>query len=118
MKHRQQDAFTLMEQIMVMFIIGTILAMVVGLSKYASHRADEALARADLEKYRNALTDYVAVYGHVPTKPAAMRSQLPDADPWSHPYVYVSNSPLSYTVFSTGPDGQEGTVDDVYPGQE
>ena len=124
MKTRRQDGYTLIEQVMVMFIIGAILAMVVGLSKYASHRADESLARADLETFRMVVNDYVTTYGRLPAPEllatSAFRSRLPKGfsfeAPWAHPYVYVTNAPQSFAVFSTGPDGTQGTHDDVYPG--
>ncbi len=37
-------------------------------------------------------------------------------DPWGHPYQYMSpgtHNPTSYDVWSVGPDGQNGTADDV-----
>ena len=37
-------------------------------------------------------------------------------DPWGHPYVYHATQPSAtdpYTVLSCGPDGTEGTADDV-----
>lgn len=34
-------------------------------------------------------------------------------DPWGKPYVYRKTGPRSFEIFSAGPDGQEGTADDV-----
>ncbi len=122
--HSGPDGYTLIEQLMVMFIIGIILALVIGLSRFASLRADESLARAELESFRNAVNDYVVALGRVPgvddLSTPAFRKGLPNAfsfeDPWGHGYLYESNSTLSFTVLSTGPDGARGTRDDVYPG--
>lgn len=37
-------------------------------------------------------------------------------DPWGHPYIYHPSG-SSYKVLSAGPDGQEGTADDVGGGE-
>ena len=40
---------------------------------------------------------------------------IPD-DPWRHPYIYVcpgKHNPSSYDIMSMGPDGREGTDDDI-----
>ena len=34
------------------------------------------------------------------------------SDPWGHPYIYRYND-YSFLLLSTGPDGQEGTADDI-----
>lgn len=42
-------------------------------------------------------------------------SKVP-VDPWGKPYQYRypgTKNPSSYDVFSLGPDGQEGTADDI-----
>ena len=36
-----------------------------------------------------------------------------DLDPWGMPYIYKRNN-YTFIVLSTGPDGKEGTVDDIY----
>jgi len=118
-------AYTLLEQTMVMALIGLMLAMVVGLSQYASGRADESIARAELEAFRNALASYVAEYGRCPGDheftTEQFQKRLPPGfsfrDPWDHAYVYVSNAPLAFTVFSVGLDGEANTTDDIHPGR-
>ena len=42
-------------------------------------------------------------------------------DPWGHPYIYVcpgKHNPNSYDIISMGPDGQEGTDDDITSWQQ
>ena len=40
-------------------------------------------------------------------------------DAWSHELRYQSDPPYdSYSIWSIGPDGKDGTADDVYPGSE
>ena len=38
--------------------------------------------------------------------------KVPD-DPWGKPYVYRKSGSREYELFSAGPDGQEGTEDDI-----
>jgi len=33
-------------------------------------------------------------------------------DPWNHPYIYHP-TPSGYVLFSMGPDGKAGTIDDI-----
>jgi hypothetical protein len=36
-----------------------------------------------------------------------------DIDPWRKPFIYMQNG-YAFIVLSTGPDGKEGTTDDIY----
>lgn len=36
-------------------------------------------------------------------------------DPWGKPYVYSKTGEGSYDLFSAGPDGRDGTADDIRP---
>ncbi len=36
-----------------------------------------------------------------------------NVDPWGNPYIYNKVSNSEFTIISAGPDGQEGTEDDV-----
>ncbi len=35
-------------------------------------------------------------------------------DPWGNKYIYNKNGSQDYEIYSAGPDGQQGTEDDVY----
>jgi general secretion pathway protein G len=37
-------------------------------------------------------------------------------DPWGNKYIYEHSGGTNYTIYSAGPDGQQGTEDDVKPG--
>ncbi len=39
----------------------------------------------------------------------------PQKDPWGNGYVYRQTGPSTFEVFSLGPDGIEGTADDIFP---
>jgi len=59
-----------------------------------------------------------ALKGFAATLPAAAIPAL-KADPWGHPYVYHPGGPgngAAYRVLSMGPDGKEGTGDDILAG--
>jgi general secretion pathway protein G len=90
-----------------------------------------AVAQAQLAKINVGIAAYRIDFNKLPadlpslTRPAMSRTgrefgpyltQEP-IDPWGRPYVYhrPPGDGASATVFSAGPDGQEGTEDDVHP---
>lgn len=109
-------AFTLIELLTVVAIIAILASMVIGVSGYASRKADISKARADMEKIKNGLEEYRITYGKYPEgdsniliqalwidpqkDPRVNRPFLvmkgwdnPDTaytieDPWTHPYCY------------------------------
>ena len=115
-------AYTLIEQIMVMLIIGIVLAMVLGLSRYVNQRSNRALARSDIELWHNAVTAFANQYGRVPDEDELEQRIFTDLhppgfsveDPWGNAYRYKRISDHAFRVYSAGPDGQEGTDDDVH----
>lgn len=44
--------------------------------------------------------------------PNEMTPRIP-LDPWGHSYIYEKQSKTDYVIFSAGPDGEPGTIDDV-----
>lgn len=121
--------FTLVEILVVVFIIG-LLATIVSVSVIG--RTDEARrtkAVADLKEIEQALHLYKLDNGFYPTteqgiaaliqKPATgpqprkwnaegylNKSRLPE-DPWGNPYVYLSDG-QTYILRSLGADGEQG----------
>ena len=45
--------------------------------------------------------------------PAPLTEKVPK-DPWGADYVYKKEGPRKFEIYSAGPDGQEGTEDDVH----
>ncbi len=121
-----QSGFTLVEILVVVFIIG-LLATIVGVS--VSGRGDEAkrvAAKANLKEIESALHLYKLDNGFYPTtaeglaalieRPGSARkwnedgylnqSSIPQ-DPWGYDYVYVSDG-RRYSLKSLGDDGEAG----------
>ncbi len=116
-------AYTLIEQIMVMLIIGIVLAMVIGLSRYVNQRSNRALARSEIELWHNAITAFANHYGRVPddqdeTQENHFLALCPPGfsfkDPWGNAYEFEQLSAHAFRVYSAGPDGQPGTEDDIH----
>ena len=123
---RDSSGFTLVEILVVVFIIG-LLATIVGVS--VSGRGDEAkrvAAKANLKEIESALHLYKLDNGFYPTtaeglnalieKPGTARkwnadgylnqSNIPQ-DPWGFEYVYISDG-RQYSHKSLGDDGEVG----------
>ena len=136
--HRlRHNAFTLMEMILVLAIIGILVGLGIFAMKGVVGDAEIGRATADIRTLETNIVRYRTMAGFVPTqaqglealakKPSgnpAPRSwrQLMDAsalmDPWGHPYQYRNPGKKNqggYDIYSMGPDGQDGTQDDVYP---
>lgn len=124
---QKQRGFTLLELMVVAFILvllaGTVVVLVIKRADDAKH----AKAVADIEAISNALDQYRLQNGDYPAdldalvnKPAGedlpnwdgpyIKKQVPN-DPWNHPYAYVvpgEHNPKSYDLSTLGSDAKEG----------
>ncbi len=126
---RVHRAFTLIELLLVLVILGTLAAIVV--PKFAS-RGDDAritAARSQIAEIETVLGTFEVDHGRYPTTeeglaalvqpPASLKVQrqyLPriPLDPWGNEYVYRcpgQRNPSGYDLFSKGKDGQESNDD-------
>lgn len=127
--------YTLMEMILVLFIISLLLGGGVYLMQGVGQDAEIVKARADIKTWETNLIRYKTQALMLPTQPQGLEAMVkepssepkpkmwtpmtkPEAliDPWGKKYQYRNpgkKNPQSYDVFSTGPDGQEGTPDDL-----
>ncbi|MDD5348093.1 MAG: type II secretion system major pseudopilin GspG [Candidatus Omnitrophica bacterium] len=128
-----RKAFTLIELMLVVIIIGALVAMVMPRLTGRGEQARVQAAKADiLSNIATALKLYELDNGEFPStaeglkalrdKPASGASwrgpylDKDPVDPWGHEYKYKYPSEhqmADYDLYSTGKDGQEGTTDDV-----
>jgi len=134
---RFRRAFTLIELLLVMVILAVLAALVI--PRFAG-RSEEAREKAALTQIKSlfgtALDVYEADNGTYPSTAQgldALRVQPSSApepkhwkgpylkgdvplDPWGNPYAYRSPGNMNatgYDLSSSGPDGREGTEDDI-----
>ena len=122
-------AFTLVEMLLVVTIIGILAALVVPKMVGRSQQARETAVRADLSAIKTALDAYEVDNGNYPKSlmelvqpPGNARNwrgpyldKVPE-DPWGSPYLYYfpgKHNQNSYDLLSVGPDTREGTDDDI-----
>jgi general secretion pathway protein G len=122
-------AFTLVEMLLVITIIGILAALVIPKMVGRSEQARQAAAHADLSSIKTALDAYEVDNGFYPKSlqdliqpPSNAKNwhgpyldNLP-VDPWGNPYVYAfpgRHNPNGFDLSSVGPDGKAGTDDDI-----
>jgi general secretion pathway protein G len=130
---KNQNAFTLLEIMMVVAIIGLLLAAAIYKMAPSLDVAKDTKVRADISGYRTSLLTYSAMNGFYPTTeqglsalvvspnsdpaPASWRQLMEELqkDPWGSDYVYRcpgQKNPNGYDLFSAGPDRKPDTADD------
>lgn len=129
--------FTLVELMTVIAIIAILAGLVLGISGYATKKADQSRAMADMEKIKNALEEYRLQYGEYPfVLPgygsltnlafAGTRERLTNSmqnavrdlsfvDPWGNSFFYSRQSQFVYVLSSWGPDMSD-TNDNITAG--
>ena len=123
--------FTLIEMLLVVIILSTLAAMIVPRFAGRSEEAKIAAARSDIHANMGSALDLYELDNGV--FPASLNALLTDpgnakkwrgpyikkknnlTDPWGRPYLYVSPGTKNpdYDLSSAGPDGQNGTADDI-----
>jgi general secretion pathway protein G len=127
-RRRRPGGYTLLEIMIVVFIVGLLVTVVAPRIVGRTDEARHTKALADLASIGQALNLYRLDNGAYPTTdqglaalverptsapiPKAWRSEgyvdrVP-IDPWGNPYVYVLATPQRYTLKSLGADGVEG----------
>lgn len=127
-------AFTFIEIMLVVLIIGILMAVVVPNMVGKAKKARIAVAKRSIESYETALAQFEMGADRFPTTEEGLQALVKkpedlNEDQWNGPYVkevlpdpwgqeFVYRSPGEsgdeYDLFSKGPDKQEGTSDDVY----
>ena len=129
-KQLRRRAFTLVEILLVVVIIGILAALVIPRIAGSSERARVTAATADINGgIKSALGAYEVDNGFYPRSLQDLLVQPSNAknwhgpyldklplDPWLNPYVYTfpgKHIPGSYDLVSAGADGKIGTDDDI-----
>jgi general secretion pathway protein G len=133
-RHFQRSAFTLMEVLLVLGILGVIMAMVVPRLLGRQKEAYNDVARASLSGLSDALKLYSLDHaGDFPTSAQGLQALLKapsgrdpawkgpyldkePVDPWGTPLAYRSPGTKnldSFDVSSAGPDHIHGNQDDI-----
>ncbi|MGH7952451.1 MAG: type II secretion system major pseudopilin GspG [Limisphaerales bacterium] len=131
-KTKLRRAFTLVEMMLVVVIIGVLAAIVIPKIAGNGERARLTAAHADIfGGIKSALDEFEVDNGHYPKNLQDLLQQPRDAnnwhgpyfdqaqiplDPWGHPYLYSfpgKHNSNGYDLWSAGPDGKSGTDDDI-----
>jgi general secretion pathway protein G len=121
-KKESKQGFTLIELMVVVVIIAALAGMVLPRLLPASDEAKRNISKGDIASITVALKLYRLQNDKFPSKSEGLKALVPKQlekipnDPWKRPYKYRypgSRSPAGFDIWSLGPDGQEGTDDDV-----
>lgn len=127
-KFSRRSGFTLVELLAVMAVIGVLAGMVLGISGYASRRADESKAMADIERIKDVLEAHRIDTGAYPSQDQ-FRDRIRERDrtfydetdglkdPWGRDYQYSREGRFRIYVYSFGPTGQGNRDDYIYTGE-
>ncbi len=131
-KSKIENAFTLVELMLVVTIIGILAALVIPKIAGKSEQARVTAAHADIYGgIKTALDSYEVDNGFYPKSLQDLLQQPSNArnwhgpyldpatlpvDPWGNAYIYYypgKHNQGSYDLLSVGPDAKEGTDDDI-----
>lgn len=134
LRQRVRRAFTLLEMVIVMGIIGLIVGGAVGLMGGFSGAAEIQRVEGDFKKIEAALLSYKTIGGDYPTTGQGIQALVDEPtsgpkprrwsqgftsvpkDPWNEEYIYKAagkKDPSKFEIISKGKDKTEGTDDDI-----
>ncbi len=131
---RDTAGFTLLEIMLVVVIMGILMTVAVVKLGGKTKQAQIAATQADVKAFSQAVALFEMDCGSYPSTDLGLQAlvvQPPNCtnwkgpyiesgkikdDPWGHKYMYKcpgEKLPHSYDLYSLGPDGVEGTDDDI-----
>jgi general secretion pathway protein G len=127
-----QKAMTLLEIMIVVAILGLLASLVVTNLMGQFDNAKIQTAKLKVNDISSTINQYYATVGDYPSGSDGLKAlvnppgglkpffkEVPK-DPWGKPFQYRSPAKQSsepFEVYSTGPDGQDGTQDDIHGGK-
>jgi general secretion pathway protein G len=130
-RHRAQSAFTLVELLLVLVILGILAAVVIPKFSGRTEQAKEQAARTQITTFRTALDAYEVDNGSYPRGrnglqdlivqprdaqnwrgPYLQTDRIP-TDPWGGEYIYEcpgKHNPASYDLSSAGAPGANNPI--------
>ena len=123
-----KKAFTLIELMIVIVILGLLASLIVPNLISQSERAKEKLVCVQMKSLKNALDQFKIEYGHYPTTQEGLEALIKNPNPekyknypkngflsekklpkdsWGHNFIYVNNNG-KIDIISLGADGKEG----------
>ena len=133
---RSRAGFTLIEVLLVLVILVTLASLAGFFVFGAQERANVDAARAQIGRFTQVVASYQIDVGRYPSTAGGLNalltqpSDLPNPerwrgpylegnkvplDPWDMPYQYQLVDSRTFKIWSLGPDGADGTTDDVLP---
>ncbi len=128
-----QQGFTLVELLLVLVILGVLAGIVLPKFSGRTEQARVTAAQSQISTFGTALDAFEVDNGYYPKGKSGLQDlvqQPRDAlnwkgpylkgevplDPWGNPYIYECpgrHNASGYDLMSVGPDGREGSEDDI-----
>jgi general secretion pathway protein G len=131
-RNRSRRGFTLMEVLLVLVILVVLASLAVNVFSGTQEKADQRAAAAQVGLYKTAIRMYQFDTKQYPDDLQALITRPSDAkiserwggpymdkisrDPWDNEYRFAApgkHNPEGFDVWSVGPDGQDGSADDI-----